>query len=149
MDEHEIALAQELGLEVSPVRKPGHSHSHTFALPCPRHQGGRCSTYGRRPTVCEKYECRLLRRYLRCEVSLGQAQDRVVKIEAELDALAQHLGPRGAGQAVWDWIESWREAAGVSRSEEARRQHAMPLLRIGVLAVLKKREFDDGESESM
>jgi hypothetical protein len=141
MTEREIPLAQQLGLVSAAVGEAGHSHSHTFALPCPRHREGRCSTYGNRMPVCGSYQCRLLARYLRREVTLEHALGQVRKVDAALDALALRLGPRPADQPVWAWLQAWRKSAKDGASEESRRRHGETLLQVAVLAAMLEREF--------
>ena len=71
---HTILLAEEVdaatnvGLTVGTVQdRPA------FQQPCSRFRDGRCSIYERRPHVCRRYECALLKRHLDGEITLEQA----------------------------------------------------------------------------
>jgi uncharacterized protein len=142
--EVELPLARELGLEVEPIGPDAAlspERTHIFALPCPCLAGTTCSAYERRPVECRTYHCKLLYRYLEGEITLAHAQLQVRKMEAALDSLEVHMGPRAANQPVWQWIEVWRNSAKVETSDEARRACADTMLQIAVLAILMDHQF--------
>ncbi len=64
----EIALAQELGLQVVEFEE-----GRGFQLPCPQYQGGHCTAYQRRPAACAHYQCELLQKCWQGEVTLESA----------------------------------------------------------------------------
>ena len=145
----EIPRARELGMEVVVTPETGASgwdSAYKFRQPCPCHQDGRCSAYENRLSVCRAYQCRLLERYQRWEVTLAQALGQVRKVEAALEMLAPRLGPRPAGQSAWDWIVAWRESERVGTSEESCRRHGDTLLQIAALAMLLEQEFGVGKA---
>jgi uncharacterized protein len=64
----EVDAATDVGLVVDVVRdKPA------FRQPCAMFRDGCCSIYERRPHVCCRYECALLKRTLGGEITLEQA----------------------------------------------------------------------------
>ena len=70
----EVDAATDVGLVVEVVHdKPA------FRQPCTMFRDGSCSIYERRPHVCRRYECALLKRNLGGEITLEQAM-RVVGI---------------------------------------------------------------------
>jgi Fe-S-cluster containining protein len=70
----EVDAATELRLAVGVVQdRPA------FRQPCTMFREGSCSIYERRPLVCRRYECALLKRTMGGEISLEQAL-RVVSI---------------------------------------------------------------------
>ena len=142
--EAELPLAQDLGLKVEAVSLDARlspERTHVFALPCPCLSGTLCAAYERRPEECRSYHCKVLYRYLQGEITLAQARLQVRKMEAALDSLEVHIGPRGADQPVWRWIEAWRAAEHVETSDDSRRASADTLLQIAVLAVLMQHQF--------
>jgi uncharacterized protein len=70
----EVDAVKDLGLAVGTVQdRPA------FQQPCTMFHSGSCSIYERRPHVCRRYECALLKRTLSGEIALDQAL-RVVEI---------------------------------------------------------------------
>jgi len=64
----EVRAATDVGLVVDIMRdKPA------FRQPCTMFRDGCCSIYERRPHVCRRYECALLKRHLGGEITLEQA----------------------------------------------------------------------------
>jgi len=64
----EVDAATDIGLVVDVVHdKPA------FGQPCTMFRDGSCSIYDRRPHVCRRYECALLKRTLGGEITLEQA----------------------------------------------------------------------------
>jgi uncharacterized protein len=64
----EVDAAAEVGLAVGAVQdRPA------FQQPCTMFRAGNCSIYERRPHVCRRYECALLKRTLGGEITLEQA----------------------------------------------------------------------------
>jgi hypothetical protein len=64
----EVDAVKGLGLMVDTVQdRPA------FLQPCAMFHSGSCSIYERRPHVCRRYECALLKRTLSGEIELGQA----------------------------------------------------------------------------
>jgi len=64
----EVDAATDIGLVVDVVHdKPA------FGQPCTMFRDGSCSIYDRRPHVCRRYECALLKRTLGGEITVEQA----------------------------------------------------------------------------
>ena len=64
----EVDAATQVGLTVGVVQdRPA------FQQPCTMFRGGNCSIYERRPHVCRRYECALLKRTIGGEITLEQA----------------------------------------------------------------------------
>jgi Fe-S-cluster containining protein len=64
----EVDAVTDVGLVVDVVHdKPA------FRQPCTMFRDGSCSIYDRRPHVCRRYECALLKRAMRGDITLEQA----------------------------------------------------------------------------
>ena len=66
---------------------------YRFSMPCAYLRGTSCSTYGRRPRVCSRYRCRLLRDV---EAGAAEVSDALIKVrEARrlFEAVVQLLPP--------------------------------------------------------
>lgn len=61
-----------------------------FTLPCPAFNG-HCTIYQKRPSVCSKYQCDLLKSIIREEISLKDALKIVNKIKSHLGELLPEL----------------------------------------------------------
>ncbi|MGB5086232.1 MAG: hypothetical protein WBO09_16905 [Methylocystis silviterrae] len=88
----EVALARELGLD---VLLPGKGN-FGFRQPCPHHLSGRCAIYHRRrPTMCHRYKCRLLRRYEQGDATLEESMRPIQKAKELIELFETQSG---AGQ---------------------------------------------------
>ncbi len=85
LDPEEVEPARSLGLRVLPTS--------VFELPCPQHDGRRCTVYASRPKVCAKYECRLRRDHASKGDALapklaatGRARELAARVAAKIPA---------------------------------------------------------------
>ncbi len=103
LDEDEVAAAREIGLPV--LDRPGRP---LFALPCPKLEGTRCTIFGRRPRVCGRYRCQLLRDVDAGEMSVDTALGHV---EQAKTMLAQVRSAMPAGMTLNEARTLLRDAA--------------------------------------
>jgi hypothetical protein len=135
LDEDEVLLAGELGLEAAP-----HFDRRSFRLPCPRFEEGKCSTYQHRPRVCARYECRLLHRYLQGQIALEAALKLIYEADAQLAGVEASIGAGAAGKPLWQQLEVWCVEA--RRGGGSGLQSAESLSRIVSLAAHLQRHFE-------
>ena len=97
----EIEAVRRLGLQVI-----GSGKDLSFRLPCPLHQGDRCTAYMDRPRTCRSYQCKLLKGYLEgtvdwehCRRTIGFAKDLV-------DRIRRGINLADPDQCVWEEIRS-------------------------------------------
>ena len=82
----ELDLAQELDLRVDTFED-----GVGFHLPCPQHREDRCAAYQRRPRACVNYQCELLERHLRGEVSLDEGRALVTQARQMVEVLRARM----------------------------------------------------------
>jgi Fe-S-cluster containining protein len=71
-----------------------------FTLPCPAHDGDRCTVYEQRPAICRTYECGVLRDYRAGRIDLPRARQIVDETKAQTRALAARLPPSENGESL-------------------------------------------------
>lgn len=117
-----------------------------FLLPCPAFRGGCCSIYETRPTICQEYRCRLLRRYEAGEVSFEEAQELISRTMALRDRVRPALIAIAEPQASEAFSGLYRlmhaKFDAMPDPVQARRDHAGLLLDIAALRVVLAREFE-------
>ncbi len=143
-DETEVALRNGMTLTVLDDGSPG------FDQPCPCHQSGACSIYGStRPRVCSDYKCRLLKQYLRGEITLVMGLEIVARtkrlIEAVRAGLEGFMEP--PTRSLNNRMISFLKSRGPASSHETRSDLPGRLLSICSLQVLFKKHFYEPVSE--
>ena len=79
LDDVELKNEQEaLGLELMGL-KIDTDDAPALALPCTALNGKRCSIYEHRPNTCRRFECKLLQRTKRGEISVANAKITITK----------------------------------------------------------------------
>jgi uncharacterized protein len=129
LDASEVELARGLGLCTSDSPQ-----GPLFDLPCPHHQGGRCTVYEERPSPCRDYRCKLLRRYLAGEVTWEEGIRRVEQARRLTTEIRRRIGAPESGASVWQQLRACPAATA-----------ADPELRMDVAALLAlcQRHFHD------
>jgi hypothetical protein len=79
----EVTRLLALGLAVD----EGDGDADVLPLPCAALRGSCCGVYAHRPSTCRQFECGLLQRVRRGEVSVARAAARVVSARAQADAV--------------------------------------------------------------
>ncbi len=92
-DEAPTARALGLAVETSDGRS-------VFRQPCAQFRDGRCAIYERRPQVCRRYTCALLKKLLTGELSLEQSL-RIVAIAQKQLAVFRARVPDAASFMRW------------------------------------------------
>jgi hypothetical protein len=96
----------------------------TFALPCPRFAGDRCSVYANRPGVCRSFRCKLLDNVADGQVEASEARTWISQTRAlttRIRAQFPEAKTPLARKALWDRLqEEWRaDASSVSLNRQA------------------------------
>jgi Fe-S-cluster containining protein len=109
----EVGAATEVGLAVGAVQdRPA------FRQPCAMFRDGCCSIYERRPHVCRRYECALLKRTLDGEIALEQAL-RVVGIAQKQLGVFRNRAPDAVSfMRYLKDLEAGADAAGADAAQD-------------------------------
>jgi uncharacterized protein len=139
------AIAALLRLPI--YEKPG---GRGFTLPCRWHREGRCSVYSVRPSPCREYECDLLERHLRGEVSLEDALETVDAAKAMAGDLRAAMDARGLPHTgnLWDALERFADRHQAKALSPADHGDAAILLLAGRLLAQVRRHFEPLEPDA-
>ena len=103
----EVDAATDVGLVVDVVHnKPA------FRQPCTMFRDGSCSIYERRPHVCRRYECALLKRTMGGEITLEQAMRVVGIAQKQLGVFRSRAPYAGSFMRYLKELEAVADAAG-------------------------------------
>ena len=121
----ESAGLEALGLDVEEADR---EHRGLLLQPCRALHGTRCTIYAQRPSCCRTFECRLLQRARRGEVSVAHAKQKIAMARGQIvhvEQLIASLGPR-AGERL---PLKERCAEALARSEQSDRSERSGRLR--------------------
>jgi uncharacterized protein len=134
----EVDLAARLGME----RTVNAAGKMVFRQPCPCHRDGRCSVYPDRPRACASYECELLKRARRGEITFQAAREKVEVGQDLLRSLRTHFPGRDILGSVWNQArEEWDLRPENLQSESFQEAHGEAMLSLYALSALLKRHF--------
>jgi uncharacterized protein len=138
------AIASLLRLPI--YEKPG---GRGFTLPCPWHREGRCGVYDVRPSPCREYECDLLERHLRGDVSLEDALKTVGTAKEMARDLRAAMKSRGLPHSgnLWNALEQFAHRQQGKAHSPAVHRDAAILLLAGRLLAQVRRHFEPLETE--
>jgi hypothetical protein len=105
----ESSRLEILGLEI----EAGDTRSDLLVLPCRALRGRQCSIYPHRPKCCRTFECGLLQRAQRGDVSVRQAQHDISRAQAQIASVEDLLARLGAGARRMPLKERCQEALSV------------------------------------
>jgi Fe-S-cluster containining protein len=110
----EVDAATDVGLTMGIVQdRPA------FRQPCTMFRDGRCSIYERRPHVCRRYECALLKRTMGGEITLEQAL-RVVSIaQKQLGVFRSRVPDAVSFMRFLKELEASADAAGADVAQDS------------------------------
>jgi Fe-S-cluster containining protein len=110
----------------------GDAEKPYFTLGCVRFDGRCCTIYDARPAICQRYRCRLLRKFDAGEVSYDDALKRVAEAKRLLQELPESLRAtdKSAGH---QWSQLFREWKAKSPAERAESSNGNFLLQLVIL----------------
>lgn len=137
LEEEEVETAIALGLGVE--REKDYLG---FALPCPKIDVTRCTIYELRPSTCSGYQCGLLRKYRRGDISLDEAVPLVSKARQLFDSVMATMPPTTSFREVREkWRLRSRNGTGEALGEEDRKHLGQSIMRIVLLDRFLDRYF--------
>lgn len=137
LEEAEVMKAIEIGLVVE--REKDYLG---FVLPCAKIDVTRCTVYEHRLSTCSGYQCGLLRRYRRGEVSLGEALPLIAKARELFDAVMRSVPPTTSFRQVREkWRIRSRRGTSDALPEGDREELGQPFVRIVMLDLFLDRFF--------
>jgi Fe-S-cluster containining protein len=110
----EASSLEVLGLEVE--ESDGESRG-LLLQPCRAIEGTRCSIYPHRPNCCRTFECRLLQRAKRGQVSVAAAREKIADAQSQIAHILRLIVALGPGDQRLPLKE--RAAEALARSQEA------------------------------
>lgn len=133
---NELGLAKILGLQYFAERE-----YFLFLLPCPLYHNDSCSVYfERRPIVCKDYQCSLLRRLIRDEISLPDSRQIIYEVKSIKKSIDNQLCFIDNSKSFRDLIYIFWEQL-MWASAATRRENAALLMDIASLIYLIPKIF--------
>ena len=115
-----------------------------FKLACAAHQHGCCQVYPSRPSNCRSYQCKLLRRFARGDVTWAEAQTqvgRLRRLREQLGKEVERLRPGMERASVADITKIVPPFDDLARDVELHKYWAPVLLRLVALRRLSRGGF--------
>jgi Fe-S-cluster containining protein len=97
----EVAAVRRLGLSVV-----GAGEDLSFPLPCSLHRNGRCTVYAERPSACQAYECKVLKRYREGSASWEESVQSINVAKDLAERVRRGIGMTDPEQSVWTEMRS-------------------------------------------
>lgn len=133
VEDGEVESVRKLGLQVE-----SGGTGRVFALPCPLHREGRCTVYKERPAACRSYQCELLKRYLRGEVTLEMGLRIVERTRELVAAVRLRIGTVDGEGRLWQRLQIFQTG---SLSGDADGREPL-MLDVAALLALCNRHFN-------
>lgn len=95
----ELSLAHKLELQVAEFEE-----GLGFQLPCPQYCDDRCAAYQQRPRACVNYQCELLQRCWKGEVTVEDALSLVAQAKRMLNQLRARWPERASTPLTFDTL---------------------------------------------
>jgi len=102
----EDAALEVMGLEI----EDDEADRGLLLQPCGALSGKCCSIYAHRPDCCRLFECRLLQRVKRGEVSVDQAREKIAEATRRIERVKKLVGQLGGSHGRLPLKELWAEA---------------------------------------
>jgi hypothetical protein len=103
-----------------------HHAGHRFLLPCNHHQNGRCDIYHSwRPEICRTHKCKLLRRFLKGDLSFNQATIIIQETINHVNRIREQLSDTGIGTGnnLSKRFKEWQKTQGDSGEMDWRKRN--------------------------
>jgi Fe-S-cluster containining protein len=141
LDVHETELTDRFDLP----EYPDPDGQPAFRLPCKCYQEDRCSIYALRPRICRNYQCKLLQKLLRADISFEQSQE-IIQTARRLVAQLREKLPASIDSAAWLWEHTKPVLLDEEKSQaealQWRRANAALWMEIAVLSAFLQRHFE-------
>lgn len=109
----EARTLEAMGIDVEADGEAGDA----MALPCPALDGTRCSIYAHRPGACRAFECRLLTRAKRGEVTVEQALALIASTRTRIDGLRRQIAALGQTDDRLSLRERYADAVALAETQ--------------------------------
>jgi len=119
---HTVLLAEEVGAATDVGLLVDVAHNKpAFRQPCTMFRDGCCSIYERRPHVCRRYVCALLKRTMGGEITLEQALRVVGVAQKQLGVLRSRVPDAVSFMRYLKELEAIADAAGADMAQDSNR----------------------------
>lgn len=146
LDDVEIAGAAEAGrLESLGLELDEDGDGPVLAQPCAALAGCRCTVYAWRPGSCRAFECALLGRVRRGEVSIAAALGEIARARAGIRRVEALMGPPRAGRERLPFAERCAEALAGDDARDRPRRARLAAAYAGVRRALRATFLDETE----